>query len=68
MGETVRALTPVVSAAAIGEAAVPQTERDKVRANLAEFRKYDPPVFEGETTDPWVVEKWVDTMRNSLKI
>ncbi len=27
-----------------------------------EFRKYNPPVFEGETTDPWVMEKWVGTM------
>ncbi len=55
--------TPVgLTAAATVEPSFSKTERDRVRTTLGEFKNYDPPVFEGETTDPWVVEKWVDTM------
>ncbi len=44
-----------------GDTAV-TAERVRVRASLAKFRKYNPPVFEGETTDPWVVEKGTNKM------
>ncbi len=54
---------PVGMAAATRvESSFSKAERDRVQTTLAEFNKYDPPVVEGETTDPWVEEKWVGTM------
>ncbi len=52
----------IVTPTVIREATHLPTERDQKRANLAGFLKYNPPIFEGETTDPWGVERWVDTM------
>ncbi len=59
--------SPTQSTAVIGGDPALHTERAQVRVSLAQFRKYEPPIFEGETTDPWVVEKWVDTMEKILE-
>ncbi|XP_020086723.1 uncharacterized protein LOC109709062 [Ananas comosus] len=37
-------------------------EREHALAALVMFRKFDPPVFDGEKVEPWMVESWVDSM------
>ncbi len=46
--ETVTAPSPTLSTVVAAEDPTLHTERARVRENLAEFRKYNPPVFEGE--------------------
>ncbi len=37
-------------------------ERNKAKANLVEFKRYDTPKFKSETTDLTVVKERVDTV------
>ncbi len=43
---------PGVATTTAGETVLPQPERERNKANLARFMKYNPPVFEGETPQP----------------
>ncbi|XP_020097138.1 uncharacterized protein LOC109716218 [Ananas comosus] len=37
-------------------------EKERALAALVMFRKFDPPVFDGEKVKPWMVESWIDSM------
>ncbi|XP_020080555.1 uncharacterized protein LOC109704198 [Ananas comosus] len=37
-------------------------ERKRALAALMMFQKFDPPVFDGEKVEPWMIESWVDSM------
>ncbi|XP_020110880.1 uncharacterized protein LOC109725894 [Ananas comosus] len=37
-------------------------ERERALAALMAFKKFDPPTFDGEDPDPWIVEMWIDAM------
>ncbi|XP_020113158.1 uncharacterized protein LOC109727434 [Ananas comosus] len=39
-----------------------EAERDRALACLTAFKKFNPPIFNGESGDPWEMESWVDTM------
>ncbi len=61
-GKPIVTPSPTLSAAVVGGDPTLRPERARVRASLAEFQKYKPSVFEGETTNSWALEKWVDTI------
>nr|CAD1825863.1 unnamed protein product [Ananas comosus var. bracteatus] len=44
------------------DAAAEAAERERALAALMMFRKFDPPIFNGEKVEPWMVESWVDLM------
>ncbi|XP_020112143.1 uncharacterized protein LOC109726764 [Ananas comosus] len=62
--------TPAVVAIGSGtsnpEGAMMAAERERALAALVMFRKFDPPVFDGEKVEPWMVESWVDSMETLL--
>ncbi|XP_020081383.1 uncharacterized protein LOC109705031 [Ananas comosus] len=39
-----------------------EAEKERALAALMTFKKFDPPVFDGENVDPWIVEMWIDSM------
>ncbi|XP_020110414.1 uncharacterized protein LOC109725584 [Ananas comosus] len=39
-----------------------EAERERALAALMMFRKFDPPTFDGEKVEPWMVESWIDSM------
>lgn len=38
------------------ESAVMEAERERAFSTLIMFRKFNPPVFDGEKVEPWMVE------------
>ncbi|XP_020082542.1 uncharacterized protein LOC109706151 [Ananas comosus] len=53
---------PAASGSTMLDATVEEVEKERVLAALMKFRKFDPPIFEGEKVEPWMVESWVDSM------
>ncbi|XP_020106573.1 uncharacterized protein LOC109722831 [Ananas comosus] len=41
-----------------------EAERERALAALMSFKKFDPPTFDGEDTDPWTVESWIDSIES----
>nr|CAD1825758.1 unnamed protein product [Ananas comosus var. bracteatus] len=39
-----------------------EAEREHTLATLVMFKKFNPPVFDGEKVEPWMVESWIDSM------
>nr|CAD1821756.1 unnamed protein product [Ananas comosus var. bracteatus] len=37
-------------------------EKERALAALMTFVKFDPPIFDGENVDSWIVEMWIDSM------
>ncbi len=63
MSTTGLSTVPFLATTSMGGENPMALERNKAKANLVEFKRYDPPKFRGETTDPAVVEEWVSTMK-----
>ncbi|XP_020102611.1 uncharacterized protein LOC109720134 [Ananas comosus] len=40
-----------------------EAEEERALAALMTFKRFDPPVFDGENVDPWIVEMWIDSMK-----
>lgn len=66
-GVAVAAIAVMAMAAGSGtsnlEGAAMKTERERALSALVMFKKFNPPVFDGEKVEPWIVESWVDTMK-----
>lgn len=52
---------PIVSTISIVDDEILIVEQARVRVNLAEFKKFNLPTFNSESTNLWLVENWVDT-------
>nr|CAD1821748.1 unnamed protein product [Ananas comosus var. bracteatus] len=53
---------PAASGSTTPDATALEAERERALAALEKFRKFNPPTFEGEKVEPWMVESWVDSM------
>nr|CAD1836366.1 unnamed protein product [Ananas comosus var. bracteatus] len=53
---------PAASGCTTPDATALEAERERALAALKKFRKFNPPTFEGEKVEPWMVESWVDSM------
>nr|CAD1842616.1 unnamed protein product [Ananas comosus var. bracteatus] len=58
---------PAASGSTTLDAAAEGVERERALAALVMFRKFDPPVFDREKVEPWMVESWVDSMETLFK-
>nr|CAD1824749.1 unnamed protein product [Ananas comosus var. bracteatus] len=55
-------VTPAASGSAIPDAAAEEMERERSLTALIRFKKFNPPIFEGEKVEPSMVESWIDSM------
>ncbi|XP_020081202.1 uncharacterized protein LOC109704828 [Ananas comosus] len=53
---------PAASGSTTLDATAEGMEREHALAALIQFRKFDPPIFDGKKVEPWMVESWVDSM------
>ncbi|XP_020082004.1 uncharacterized protein LOC109705663 [Ananas comosus] len=66
--EGVAAVAILVAAVAAGlgtsnpKGAAMEAAREYTLPALVMFKKFNPPVFDGEKVEPWIVESWIDSM------
>ena len=55
-------VVPAGSGTSNPDSAAVDAERERTLAALIQFKKFDPPTFEGGLVEPAVVESWIDSM------
>ncbi|XP_020080800.1 uncharacterized protein LOC109704470 [Ananas comosus] len=55
-------MVPAGSGTSNPDSAAVEAERECALAALIQFKKFDPPAFEGGMVEPAVVESWIDSM------
>ncbi|XP_020080707.1 uncharacterized protein LOC109704367 [Ananas comosus] len=58
---------PAASGSATPDAAVEKVERERSLTALIRFKKFNPPIFEGEKMEPSMVESWINSMETLFK-
>ncbi|XP_020082104.1 uncharacterized protein LOC109705740 [Ananas comosus] len=58
---------PVASGSATPDVAAEKVEQERALAALIKFKKFNPPIFEGEKVEPSMVELWIDSIETLFK-
>lgn len=62
------AIVPLAaSGSSIADLAAEEAERERGLAALTTFKRFNPPNFDVEAMDPWIVESWIATMETLVE-